>query len=87
MKECELVHDLASKQTCSLTFLSHAFEIAPLISILRINFVGVDRSSDIVLLDYDPIEIDKGLGNHVEPFVRKSLGLILESISEESSPS
>lgn len=87
MKEWELVHDLASSQTCSLTFFSNAFKIAPLVSILRINFVRVDRSSDIVFFDYDPIEIDKGLGNHVEPFVRKSLGLVLKSVSEESSPS
>ena len=49
--------------------------------------MGVDRSSDIVLLDHYPVEIDKGFGDHIEPFVCKSLGLVLKAISQESSPS
>ena len=47
----------------------------------------IDRSSDIVLLNHDPIEIDKGFGDHVEPFIRESLGLLLESIPQKSTPS
>lgn len=58
-----------------------------LTSVLCIDFVRIDWSSDIVLLYHYPVEIDKGFGDHIEPFVRKSLGLILKTISQESSPS
>ena len=51
------------------------------------NFVRVDRSSNIVFLNHDPVKIDKGFGDHIEPFVRKSFCLLLKSISQESSPS
>lgn len=58
-----------------------------LTTILCINFVRIDRSSDIVFLYHYPVEIDKGFGHHIEPFVRKPLGLVPKSISQESPPS
>ena len=70
-----------------LTLFGHTLEVATLISVLCIHFVWVDRSGDIVLFHHDPVEIDKRFGDHVKPFIRKSFGLFLESIPQESAPS
>ena len=58
-----------------------------LTSVLCLDFVRINGSSDIVLLDHYSVEIDKCFGDHVKPFVRKSLGFVLKSISQEPSPS
>ena len=70
-----------------LTLFSHAFEVTALIAILCIHFVRIDWPSNIVFLYHYPVEIDKGFGDHVEPFVRDSLGLLLESVPQETTPS
>lgn len=57
-----------------------------LTSVFCIHFVRVDRSSNIVFLYHYPVEVDKGFGDHIKPFVRESLGLFLEPIPQESSP-
>lgn len=43
----------------------NTFEITALITILRIDLMGVILPRDIVLLNDDAIEVNKGFGDHV----------------------
>src|SRR4051794_10303493 len=70
----------------NIPFAGSALKVCTLVSILGINPMRVNRPSDIVLLDNDTIEINKGLGDHVHPLVRQPLRVLLVSVPEETRP-
>jgi hypothetical protein len=69
-----------------LPLLSNALKVEALIPVFCINTVWVDQTGDIVLLDNNAIEIDKGFSHHVQPFVGKTLGFFMIVVLPESGP-
>ena len=67
-------------------FSGDALEITALISILRLNFMGINRSCDIILFYDNTVKVNKGFGDHIHPLVGKSLGFFSEAITKKSRP-
>ena len=65
----------------------HALEVTTLIAILSLDLMRVDRPGHIVFLNHNPVEIDKGLGDYVEPFVRQALRFFVKAITNQTRPS
>lgn len=56
-------------KTQNVPFSWNTFEIASLVSVLGFHLVRIDLARDIILLDNNSVEVDKGFGDHVQPTV------------------
>lgn len=74
------------KLTYTEPFSCYTFEIAPLIAILCVDFVRVNWPCDVIFLHNNAIEVNEGLGDHIEPFVGEPLSFFLKTVSQEARP-
>lgn len=64
----------------NLPFTWRPLEVGSLIAVLGINPVRINRAGHIILLHDYTIEVDKSLGNHVQPLVCQTFRFLLVSV-------
>lgn len=70
-----------------IPFSCNTSKIQPLVSILCVNTVRVDRAGHVIFLHDYTIVIYEGFCNHVEPTVSKTLCFFLVAITLKTNPS
>lgn len=61
-------------------------KIQPLVAIFRVDAMGVDGTSYVILFHDHPIVVYKGFGDHVEPTIGKTFSFFLVTVALEADP-